>query len=194
VRVLVVHEGTHDECVLRALLPRLTDAGLELEFRPVKDRTLPRIHGKGSRVLKRAVRWLLTATEERFDALVLLIDQDGDRTRVVEVDLAQATDLSPLPRAMGVAVRTLDAWMLADERGWHAAGNDAVTRQRDPERLRRPKDVCLELARGIAGERPLRDVYADVSATSEISVLETRCPRGFAPFAARVRAALSPSA
>lgn len=87
---------------------------------------------------------------------------------------------------MGTAIRSFDAWMLADEQCLTRALNRAdhpVCRQPDPEEITEPKRACTDLCNdGMA----LADLYTNIAATINLDALRNRCPRGFAPFAARV--------
>src|SRR5688500_4798500 len=66
-------------------------------------------------LLKEMMRWRRRFHEETrgYDALVLVIDEDGISERVQELATAQQYAGSPIHRALGVAIRTFDAWMLA---------------------------------------------------------------------------------
>jgi hypothetical protein len=117
-RVLLVSEGAHEgsgalEHIVRRAIPEVAYC----EWRPVKQSLTHVHHGKGSGVFKRAIRWALQARTDGFDALVMVVDQDGYADRLPEMSKAQeeASVTTGIPRALGVAVRTFDAWMLADE-------------------------------------------------------------------------------
>ena len=133
------------------------------------------------------MRWLLEAEKRGFDALVFLIDEDGQRERTQQVGEAQESALSRLPRAMGVAIRAFDAWMLADETTLTTVLRYAVTRQADPEAIRHPKQVCADLLASSQNQMTQREMYASVMAGIDVAILASRCPSGFRPFANRVR-------
>ncbi|UCE50672.1 MAG: DUF4276 family protein, partial [Phycisphaerales bacterium] len=108
--------------------------------------------------------------------------------RVREIREAQDHSLlSHLPRAMGVAIRTFDAWMLADEKALTEVLGDNVNRQPDPETIRDPKQRCADLLTERGSQMSQSEMYAQVLDTIDIEVLCDRCQRGFKPFAARVR-------
>ena len=133
------------------------------------------------------MRWLLEAEKRDFDAMVLLIDEDGQRERTRQIGDAQNSALSRLPRAMGVAIRAFDAWMLADETTLTTVLGCAVTRQADPETIRHPKQVCAALLANSQNQMTQRKLYASVMAGIDVTILDSRCPSGFRPFANRVR-------
>lgn len=145
-------------------------------------------HGRGQGYFKRAVRWMLEARRRGHDALVLVIDHDGQPDRVHLFNEAQGDRLCSIPRALGVAVLSFDAWMLADERVLTRVLAMTVDRQGDPEEQRDPKGVCAALLHASACGLDQNVMYADVVASLDLDVLKQRCPRGFAPFAERVRA------
>ena len=188
-KVLIVAEGKHEGSgALENFVRRLGGDDAVYEFdRTAKD-TIHVHRGKRDGFFKRSIRWVLEAQKRGFDALVFLIDEDGQHERIAQVAKAQESTLSSLRRALGVAVRTFDAWMLADETALASVLGHPVDRQPDPETIRDPKQVCAGLLE--TGQSPLgqAEMYARVAQEANIEVIEERCPRGFAPFASRARA------
>ena len=194
-RVLVVGEGKHEltdenpSSPLVELVRRMLPADVEFHREKVsspKVRT-HRLRGKAEAAYeKRALAWLSYATRESFDALILLIDHDGEADREKGIERAQNDTRMPLRRAMGVAIRTFDAWMLADNVALGQALDCSVPVQRSPEGVRDPKSVCKRLQSDSACELGLTEVYFRVARVVDLDRLKTRCPRGFGPFANRV--------
>jgi hypothetical protein len=196
VRVLLVAEGESElgnlqvEGSLAVLVRRLLPETREIVGRKVSDRAV-RTHrqpGQGGGFERRALLWLRYAGAAGFDALVLVIDEDGDPQRGSELDAAQRRQEFPLGRAFGLAIRTYDAWMLADERALGAALGGAVGRQRSPERLRDPKRTLNQLSSRHACKIGFAALCAAVAARVDLECLAARCPQGFSPWADRVRA------
>lgn len=190
-RVLVVSEGKHEQGgALENLLRRLGGDGAIFAQDRVSSNTIHAFHGKGRGYFKRAVRWLREAEKRGFDALVLLIDQDGQSDRTKQICRAQDSSLSQLPRAMGVAIRTFDAWMLADEAALADVLGCPVARQTEPETIRNPKQVCASLLTSSQNQMAQSEMYTRIADRLDIAVLVSRCPSGFRPFAKRVRRVL----
>jgi len=185
-RVLVVAEGKHESAALEHLLARLGGDTATFEFDRVANREIHTFHGKGRGYFKRAVRWLLEAENRGVDALVFLIDEDGQRERAGQIGDAQNSSISQLSRAMGVAIRTFDAWMLADEGVLTGVLGYQFGRQRDPENIRDPKAVCAHLLADSSAPMAQTEMYARIANQVDITVLSARCPSGFASFGARV--------
>jgi hypothetical protein len=87
VRILIVSEGKHElgggdaPGALTVLVKRLTNVALNVEVRPMNDPRV-RIHrGSGHGFEKRAIAWLRHAEREEFEAVVIVIDEDGDPDR-----------------------------------------------------------------------------------------------------------------
>ncbi len=190
-KVLLVGEGASElGGALESLVQRLGLNDAEFESKPANRADLHAFNGKGPGHLKRAVRWMLLAQKEGFDAIVLVIDQDGRSERSTEFAQAQDYTGTSICRALGVAIETFEAWMLADEVALTNALGYRVPRQPDPESIRKSKlkptiDDLLSKCDKSMGPP---NVYAAIAGAADLAVLEERCSRGFAPFAQRVRA------
>jgi hypothetical protein len=193
-RALIVSEGTHEqgrencEGALSILVRRLLDRATDIRQEKVSDRKV-RVHlqpGKTPGYQKRALAWMNFAETEGFDAVVIVIDQDKETGRVAQFAKAQADQRLSIPRALGVAIRTIDAWMLADEVALSKALEHTVSTQPAPEGIPDPKQVAADLL--AESDRPLSQtkMYSKVSTTADLQRIRERCPKGFDPFAGRV--------
>lgn len=194
-RILLVSEGKHElggverRGALIALVSRLIAVPVSIDARDVRSPTV-RIHarkGKGDGMWKRAVAWLRAAEHESFDALVLVIDRDDEQERIKQIDRAQDCLEFSIARAMGIAIRAFDAWMIADEEAMSAALDYTVLRSPEPESLSDPKSDCHQHLKKAGADFSLTTLYEEVAKRAKIEVLEARCPKGFAPFAKRTR-------
>ncbi len=187
-KTLIVSEGKHELTgALKTLVERLSPTQMRCEQDRVSRNDIHTHHGKGDRYFKRAIRWMLEARKRGFDALILVIDEDGHSERVREITKAQEYGEVLLRRALGVAIRAFDAWMLADERALTETLGYDVPQQANPETIADPKGVCGDLLCRSERAMQQRAMYAGVARTTDLGKLEIRCPRGFAPFAKRVR-------
>lgn len=189
-RVLVVGEGNHEHKALPRLVQRMAGTPSLPDFDKLKHGR--RVHGKSpdgraSRLYKRAVGWMLDAQRKEYEAVILLIDEDGKDDRRAGMDLAQESKEAQLPRACGVAVRSFDAWFLADETALSNALGETVNRQPDPETVKAPKADCEALLSRTQTHDGLGDFYAALAESMNLDTVQKRCPKGFAPFADRVR-------
>ena len=189
-RVLLVSEGKHEESgALEALVRRAVPKIAQCAFARVSDRRVEIQPGKGGGLYKRILQWVLEARRSRFDALILVIDEDGYKDRIRQLDQAQAevTRTFHFPRAIGIAIRSFDAWMLADEKALSDSLACSIQRQASPEDNRDPKADCQSLRDSSPTEISLRDFYAKVSLCVDLQCLSDRCPKGFGAFIARLR-------
>lgn len=189
-RVLLVSEGKHEESgALEALVRRTVPKIDQCAFARVSDRRVQIQPGKGGGLYKRVLQWVLEARRSGFDALVLVIDEDGYRERIRQLDQAQAEVASTFhfPRAIGIAIRSFDAWILADERALSDALVCSIQRQPSPEDNRDPKADCQFIRDSCPTEISIRDLYAKVALCVDLRCLSDRCPKGFGVFAARLR-------
>jgi hypothetical protein len=188
-RALLVSEGKHEGGgALQALVSRTADYFSLFDWRRISDPCIHIHRGKGKGFFQRAVAWLREAQREGFDALILVIDEDGDSQRISQITEAQRCELVTVSRALGVAIRTFDAWMLADERALSQVLQLPVKTQPAPEKNRDPKQSCEAILAASGQDMGQTEFYAALAKTIDIAKLEKRCPRGFAPFAARLRA------
>ena len=191
---LIVAEGDHElsggrpDGALPTIVRRLLGDGVELQTTGKRIRELAgHMHpGKGDRLGRKFIGIMRMAEREEFDAAVILIDHDGDDTRLKSATYAQEATVTSFPRAVGIAVRSFDAWFLADHAALSHVLSTTVDMQPDPESHPDPKSVCQTLNGSVPGERRLRDFYAMISAIVDIQILRNRCPVGFAEFAKRV--------
>jgi hypothetical protein len=187
-RVLLVGEGPSELAgALQNLVSRLADTDLEINIDRISRREIHAHHGKGRGFFKRAVRWMLEARKRGYDAIVLVSDEDGRAERTHEINEAQQYGGTPIRRALGVAIRTFDAWMLADEIALTDVLEYQVPRQQNPENIMDPKGVCRTLLNNSARPMNSTEMYAALAGAVNLDVIERRCERGFAPFARRVR-------
>jgi hypothetical protein len=188
-RVLLISEGKHErDGALPTLVRRLNERCVHIEWKCVRDPELRSGHGKGHGIFKKAVRCLIYAQEQSFDAVVLVVDQDHEPERTRQVTFAQDHQQLPIRRALGVAVRTFDAWMLADETALARLLACPVRKQPDPETIDDPKEQCRRLLEAGSGRFSQSQLYAALAEGARIEEIERRCPNGFGTFAKRVRA------
>jgi hypothetical protein len=214
VRVLLVSEGKHeladcpdgyvpDEALppLAILVRRLTGTEGTIRFCCRRGKSIRNMHhgkmssGWGKKVYSAIWHAANSKDGQTFDAVVVLVDRDGAKNDRRLSDMQQGRNEygeSQLPCALGVAVETFDAWMIADPHGIAAANGDAEKAHAKPEETRLPKDVADAIF-GTSGGTGLGPVYAVVAENANLANLEKACPRGFKPFADEVRRRIAPA-
>lgn len=192
-RILLVAEGKHEHGVpertgsLETLVRRLARRDADYEHDRLARSDIHAHHGKGKGYHKKALRWILEAAKRGFDAIVLVVDQDDVPARRHEIDDAQNSEMSPIKRALGVAIRSFDAWILADERALSEVLGMPVNRQGSIEQLRDPKGICERLLAASECRVTQTKMYELVTKGADLHTLSERCRRGFGPFAQRVK-------
>jgi hypothetical protein len=196
-KVLLVSDGKHElgshhggqfsPGALQILVKRALS--LWCEFVSIPVRAVPRVHGRGGGLYRKVVRCLLDARQKHgCEALVFVVDEDGDARRGPQLDQAQEFRdhrTADVRRAVGLAIRSFDAWMLADERALSDALGRTVLRFAAPEQIRDPKSDCETLcATSSVGGASV--FYAAVAAKLDFAQLCERCPKGFGTFARRL--------
>ena len=197
-KILIVSEGKSElgpngeDGALAVLTRRLIPQDVSFVVKDVRDKSVHRhmFVGIGTPLRKRIEGWIRHAERNHFDALVLVIDRDKDKRRITELDKVQDDIRLALPRALGVAVRSFDAWMLADESAISTALGFTVDAQKDPEANTDPKSDAESLRDRSELDLGLSRLYALIARNARIDHLKQRCPKGFGPFAERVEALL----
>lgn len=205
-RMVVYGEGTHEigtleedgrQGVFRAAddmpaLPRLIHRimgqqdGVSYHCRPFK--TVKHTHGKGNRWGRKVIAAMTRAHTNGFDCAVVLIDRDGcgDSERAIPMRHARDKFESlSVPTAVGTAIETFDAWMIADHAAIQRCGGSPKGVSGCPEHLKDAKQV----ARQAMGDC-LADCYREVAKTIDLDKLAKTCPQGFGAFRADIRAHL----
>ena len=192
--VLIVAEGDHElagghaDAALTTLVRRLLGDRIDLQVSSKPNRKVSRhMHaGKGDRLGRKFIGIVKFAEREGFDAVVILMDHDGDDTRLKSATYAQEARLTSFPRAVGIAVRSFDAWFLADHVALSSVLATRVDMQPDPEAISDPKKVCRSLSDAAGRDWRIRDLYSSVALIADLRILRARCPTGFVAFADRV--------
>jgi hypothetical protein len=193
-KVLLVVEGPHEEAALPILVGRIAETSFEKEIDRLARNDIHMFHGAGQGYFKKAVRWMLEARKRGFRAIILLVDEDGQTERRTEIDRAQSFEPALIERALGVAIRSFDAWMLADETALARVLGVSVDRFPEPESISAPKAKCQSLLSKCKTNLGQGEMYARVARETNLKTLALRCPKGFQLFADRVRSFRSVSA
>lgn len=194
-------KGAVGVLVRRVLEERL---GREIQAWEIEGDVLPRVHRASESVSGYARKVQLAIEEARIrgcSSVAVVVDRDRTAGSSRLSQLREGRSLAeqqgnPLAyaTALGVAVETVEAWLLADEQALNEALslNPRAPAIPDPEGLdggpkteSHPKNVLRKLIRSspAAGATP----YDDVAERVRLDVLQRRCRVGFAPFADEVR-------
>lgn len=189
------------------LVRRLLEEKLGREVRDweIERDVLPRVHDRSDSVSgypRKVMLAIAAAKERRCSAVAIVVDRDRTegtkrlgQLREGRALAEQAGNPLAYKAALGVAVEMVEAWLLADEQALNEAFGlqPKVAAIPDPEGLdggpktdAYPKTVLrahLEAAR-----TPCAAPYDEVAERARLDMIERRCPQGFAPFAAEVRA------
>ncbi len=144
---------------------------------------------------------IIEARISKCTAVIVVVDRDGTtpglRLAALSAGRAHAEkegEALAAKTALGVAVETVEAWLLADETALNAAldPHPPAATMPSPEQLdgparseKHPKTLLHSRM-----ERSRREVpwpYDAIAEHVRLDVLAARCPEGFAPFAAEVK-------
>ena len=150
--------------------------------------------------LERKVGFAKTqAVYNRSAGVVFVVDTEGDHPGKKRDELAKARDAKHLafPMAIGVAHPCIETWLLADARQLRRA-SDQVPNQ--PEKLpapnqdqnKNPKIVLADCVGLKKADLSAAEKWSIARSITDVTVIETACPEGFAPFAAEIRDRIAP--
>lgn len=192
-KIWVIGEGKHEQegalvHLVRRLIPDAEACDFEFGLwktpRGVKRRFRSSELGDG--VSKKFVAMLLDAERYGFDAVIALIDCDGDRSRIQAATKAQGEQAVPMPRAFGIAIETFDAWFLADEQALSGAFETSVNKQPSPESNSDAKASMKSLRNQSGSPLGLAELYCTLAQTSNLELVSKCCPKGFGVWKQRV--------
>lgn len=181
---------------LRGIVERiLQEKGVEAEWVDG-----PRPRGVGS-IISRLPQHLSIIREQGAEVCVVLVDRDRkkERLQTLKRKYQAFPEKDLLPTAIGVAIETIEAWILADERAISIALGETcqIERGPNPETLngkrgedRHPKMVLRQLLKEHAPQDTFISHHEFIRAWTKsvrLGVLRDRCPKGFEPFEKSVR-------
>jgi len=141
-----------------------------------------RLHAGGW--TRKVSAWMTQAQQDSYDALFIVIDRDGDKTRIQEMRLGRERSEETIPTALGCAVETLEAWLLGDgEQLCECLGirrDDIPSRPESldgpPGSKSHPKTFLHSLLAHIEAKGI---IYQEIAKRTRIGILCRTCPEGF---------------
>ena len=137
--------------------------------------------------------------------VVFVVDTEGDSPKTKRENLEKARDAIDLdiPMAIGVAHPCIEAWLLADARAIARGTRKSIRPElvpADPEKLpapnknrkNNPKIVLADCVGLKQSQLSSADLWAIARSIKNLTIVETACPEGFAPFAAEIRERIKP--
>jgi hypothetical protein len=182
--------------LLKTLVERIL--GAEGNIQALQDKALPYLAGNpAGRLCRQAAVFVRECVREGAEAAVVLVDRDRTRgTRRLRDLTAQRQKLRErnlsIPFAVGVAVETIEAWLLADE----MALCDVLGLPNPSEPMPSPETWCGKpgtpdhpksvlgeyLSQAADGVVSFRDRAIAIAERANLDVVAARRPQGFARF------------
>lgn len=220
-RVLILGDGAHEldggaatdsdsEPALHCLIRRLAGDSESLVMESGRFREMGKVsaslvvrHAANARAhayRRKTMYAMQLAKQKGFDGVAILLDRDRKKEAETLTPLREGRDsgrdAGGPPCAVGVAVETFDAWMIADAGAIESAGGDKSKAHPSPEHLdgkegtgRHPKERAREV---FTDEEHLGPCYRRVARSLDLDLLRKHCPKGFAPFAEDVEEQIGP--
>ncbi|HDY66014.1 MAG TPA: hypothetical protein ENH84_07280 [Phycisphaerae bacterium] len=183
---------------LPRLIHRVLGEPAQTTYTTKKFKKIKAAHGRGGKWAKKTKRAIEDARKGGYQGTVILIDRDRKSSAERLGPLTDARDAMLACCAVGNAVETFDAWMIADGKAVREATGKATQSQSHPkpEKLNKdegtgnhPKDWATRI---FGGTSSLTPAYAVVALHADIDLLKRTCPKGFAPFAKDIEKRIAP--
>jgi hypothetical protein len=219
VKVLFVGEGNHDigpagerwaeprpATGVVPVLAREVSSAIDAGSIALAWREISRFSPQARKGFEAKVAAAMLLATQRFDCAgtVCVTDRDGDEDRLPAMQRGKQRGLSALavahPVAVGVAVESIEAWILgaptaiAEELGIPVERVRSAMPKRQVEALRESSDrqdwrpkAAIERIAALAGNDGGTGFRAAVAARTSPAEVEGACPVGFAPFAQELR-------
>jgi len=142
---------------------------------------------------------MINAKAFSYDGVIAVVDRDGkcnkDRIKELREGRDRAHEYGSLiPCALGVAIETIEAWILGDREALkQGLGFSPARPVAHPEKIwgnegsgNHPKDRIRDLFAQDDSERSDPEMVRDVVSLADPATLKRTCPAGFAPFAEEV--------
>lgn len=146
------------------------------EVRRISDASVKTIRGRGNGYHRRLVTWLRWAERNDYSFAIVVFDHDNDSDRPRAASDAQDSFEASIPRAVGLAIRNFNAWMLGDQKAIQSLLTANVRYVSRPEDEPDPKEVCERFARESGYEGRMRDLFVDFAKKADLPTIEKHCP------------------
>ncbi|MEZ4448783.1 MAG: hypothetical protein R3B09_04820 [Nannocystaceae bacterium] len=184
----------------RKVVPGIREDSLALTWGDLA--RLSAVQGSGRvKDYARKVGFAVTIAARRYgcDAVVAVVDRDGEKSRLVEAE-AIAKAIYEVPTVYGVAIESIEAWTLGSRTALAVhvgVGLPALHGHYPHSRVEefyatsgkaelRSKEILARVA-GLCHQRDSLAFREAVAQATDVAELERACPRGFGPFAAALR-------
>lgn len=156
-------------------------------------------HGRGTKASGRVKIWIDRALRAGCHGVIILWDHDGDdvtdrlgQMRIGRDEMANDSFAAYPACAVGVAVKSFDAWMIADGAAVGQAEGDSANSHPSPESLGSAHATKTRAMDIFGDEEGLRVRYACVAEHTDLDTLAACCPEGFAPFKQEIEQRIRP--
>jgi hypothetical protein len=184
---------------LALLVHRILGEPAEVQYESRMFKKIVHQRGKGSDEQKKMKAAIIFAKQKGYKGLVIVQDRDRKTQRQAIAPLEEVRDTFSLASAvniaLGLAIETFDAWMIADPDAIEKAGGDKNHHHANPEALdkkegtgQHPKDIAALIFD--SGKR-LDKEYQKIARFIDLGLLKNRCQKGFESFANDVRTNLA---
>jgi hypothetical protein len=119
------------------------------------------------------------------DGIVFIVDQDNQEDRLKEMINGRTSarldhKLQPIKIALGVAIKELEAWLLADTKALQTVFAGKMTNYSDPENVNDPKQIIEDICE--SDPRTMPEKFQAIVEEINMEELKTKCKKGFGAF------------
>jgi len=166
----LVVEGIYDEAALKELIKKCASTQVEVIGRPCHG--VNRLMQKLPNIIK---EFQYVKGGSHVDKALIIRDAGNKNPKELKNKMRKMIKNPSFPVKMSVAVQELEAWLLADEDAISAVTGKKVTRVKNPENLRDPKERLNRLL-SKAKISYTAEVARKIAANAKVETIESRCP------------------
>ena len=169
----LIIEGEYDEPVISKLVKRICEQS-KCSVGISKERIrFGRGFGNISRKLVVFAKQLQTAGSK---IIIVIVDNDRMPHNSRLNSLKRKINKVSIPVAVGVAIESVESWLLADEQALNfALGTTQIPRLPSSSKIRKPKDKLAQIVKKYANQPVSRNLYSQIADRADKRVLDKRC-------------------
>lgn len=166
-------EGEYDEPVISKLVRRICEQS-EYSVNISKERIR---FGRGfGNISKKLIAFTEQLQIVGSETIVVVVDNDRMPCNSRFNSLKRKINKISVPVVIGVAIESVESWLLADEQALNSAlGVTQIPKLPSSSKIKKPKDKLAQIVKKYADQPVSRGLYSQIADRADKKVLDKRC-------------------